>query len=128
MRALLDTHVFMWWINDDPRLSEEAGLVLSDGRNELLFSVASGWEMAIKIRAGKLTVEGSLGPYLLDRLSENAVAVLAISLRHVVGVADLAPLHRDPFDRLLISQALAENLPIVTADPEIIRYPVKTLW
>jgi len=128
VRVLLDTHVFVWWINDDSRLSDGARQVLSVGGNELLFSAASGWEMAIKVRLGKLRVDGPFGPYLSTQLSQNAMGVLPISLRHAVGVSELTDYHRDPFDRLLISQALAEDLPIVTADPLITGYPVEMVW
>jgi len=128
LRALLDTHVFLWWMAQDPRLSEVAVEAVSDGNNELLFSAASGWEMAIKAGLGKLRMPGDLGAYLSAQLSENAVGVLPVSLRHATGVARLPGHHRDPFDRLLISQALAEDLPIVTADPLITEYPVETVW
>jgi PIN domain nuclease of toxin-antitoxin system len=128
VKVLLDTHVFMWWINEDARMSENAHRVLSDGHNELVFSAASGWEMAIKVRVGKLRVDGPLGPYLSTQLAQNSMQVLAVSLRHAVGVSELPTLHRDPFDRLLVAQALAEDLAIVTADPAIAQYPVETLW
>ena len=128
MRVLLDTHAFLWWINDDVRLSEGAREIFSDGDNELLFSVASGWEMAIKVGMGKLTVSGSLGPYISKHLAENAVEVLPINLSHAVGVTELPDHHRDPFDRLLVSQALVEKLPILSTDPQISRYPIETLW
>lgn len=128
MRVLLDTHAFLWWINDDARLSERAREIFSDGDNDLLFSVASGWEMAIKAGLGRLTVSSNLGPYLLTHLVENAVEVLPISLSHAVGVTELPDHHRDPFDRLLVSQAVVEKLPILSADPEIPRYPVETIW
>lgn len=128
MRVLLDTHAFLWWINGDVRLSERAREIFSDGDNELLFSVASGWEMAIKAGLGKLTVSGSLGPFIAAHLAENAVEVLPINLSHAVGVTELPDHHRDPFDRLLISQAIVEKLPILSVDPEISRYPTETVW
>lgn len=125
---LLDTHAFLWWINDDPRLSEAAREILSDGQREVLFSAASGWEMAIKVGLGKLRVTGSLGSYLSARLLENAIEVLPVSLRHASGVAELPNYHRDPFDRLLVAQAIAEDLAFLTADPLMTRYPVQTIW
>ena len=118
----------MWWINDDERLSEAAREVLSDGQRELLFSAASGWEMAIKIGVGKLTVTGPLSSYLSTRLLENTIEVLPVTLSHSVGVAELPNYHRDPFDRLLVAQAIVENLAILTADPLVARYPVETVW
>lgn len=128
MKILLDTHVFLWWVAEDPRLSEAAREVVSAGENELLFSAASGWEMAIKVRLGKLRVPDDLGAYLSMQLSKNAVEVLPVTLRHATGVAHLPGHHRDPFDRLLVAQALAESLTIVTADPLVAKYPVETLW
>lgn len=128
MRVLLDTHAFLWWINDDARMSERARYVFSDGNNELLLSAASSWEMALKIRLGNLRVSGDLGPYISTRLAENAMEMLPITLGHTVGVAELPLHHRDPFDRLLVAQALAEELPIVSADPQLARYPVEVLW
>jgi PIN domain nuclease of toxin-antitoxin system len=126
--VLLDTHVFLWWINDDPRLSGRAREVISDGGNDLLFSAASGWEIAIKAGFGKLKVSGDLGAYLTGQLSENSVQVLPVYLSHTLRVADLPHHHRDPFDRLLVAQALVEKLPLMSADPEISRYPVETVW
>lgn len=128
MRALLDTHVFLWWINDDLRLSERAREVILDGTNELLFSAASGWEIAIKAGMGKLSVSGDLVAYLNDHLSRNAVGVLPVYLGHALHVHELPALHRDPFDHLLVSQAIHEGLPVMSADPQISRYPVDILW
>lgn len=128
MRALLDTHVFLWWINEDPRLSQTAREFLSDAENDLLFSVASGWEMAIKIGSGKLEITGNLDTYISTHLGENNIEVLQINLRHTVGVVELPNHHRDLFDRLLVAQALAEDIAIVTIDPQVARYPVETIW
>lgn len=128
MRVLLDTHVFLWWINEDPRLSQTARESLSDAENDLLFSVASGWEMAIKIGSGKLEITGNLGAYISMHLGENNIEVLQVTLRHAVGVVELPNHHRDPFDRLLVAQALAEDIAIVTIDPQVARYPVETIW
>ena len=118
----------MWWIDDDARLSETAREVISDGHRELLFSAASGWEMAIKVGLGKLKVTGPLSSYLSARLLENAIGVLPVSLRHAVGVAELPDHHRDPFDRLLVAQAVPEDLTVLTADPLVTRYPIRTVW
>ena len=125
---LIDTHALLWWINNDPRISGRARKVFSAGENDLLFSAASGWEMAIKVNLGKLNVEGPLGPYLSKHLADVRVEVLPVSLRHAVGVADLPNHHRDPFDRLIVAQALAEGIPVLTADPLVTRYPVETIW
>lgn len=128
MRVLLDTHAFLWWINEDTRMSERTTEIFSDGDNELLFSAASSWEMAIKIGLGKLRVSGEFGSYLSRCLAENAMEVLPVSFAHTVGVARLPHHHRDPFDRILVAQALIEEIPIVSADDSISRYPVETIW
>ena len=127
MRALLDTHAFLWFINDDPRLSERALEVISDGANELLFSAASGWEIAIKAGLGKLEVPGDTTTYLRDQLSRNAVEILPVYLDHALHVQDLPPLHSDPFDRLIVSQAIRESVPMISADPQISLYPVDAI-
>jgi len=128
LRVLLDTHAFLWWVRDDGRLSGRARDALSDAGNELLFSVVSGWEIAIKAQLGKLRASEDVGAYLSGQLSINSMQVLPIYLSHAVRVADLPNHHRDPFDRLLVAQALVEDLPLVSVDPEISRYPVEVIW
>lgn len=128
MRALLDTHVFLWWITDDDRLSEKAREIISDGRNELLFSAASGWEISIKAGLGRLEISEDLERFVADQLSRNAVEALPIHLSHALNVHKLSDHHRDPFDRILVSQALLEGIPLLSADPEIPRYPVEVIW
>ncbi len=125
---MLDTHAFLWWIGDDPRLSERAREVFSDGDNDLVFSAASGWEIAIKARLGWLQVPGDLHTYLLRQLTENYTSVLPIHLSHALRVCALPDHHRDPFDRLLVAQAIVEEIPLLSADPRIARYPVEVVW
>lgn len=128
MRVLLDTHAFLWWIGDDPRLSEQAREVFSDGDNDLVFSAASGWEIAIKARLGRLHVPGDLNTYLFRQLTENYTSVLPVHLSHALRVHALPDHHRDPFDRLLVAQAIVEEIPLLSADPRIARYPVEVVW
>jgi PIN domain nuclease of toxin-antitoxin system len=128
LRVLLDTHAFLWWIGDDPRLSERAREVLSDGDNDLVFSAASGWEIAIKARLGRLHVPGDLNTYLFRQLTENYTSVLPVHLSHALRVHALPDHHRDPFDRLLVAQAIVEEIPLLSADPRIARYPVEVVW
>jgi PIN domain nuclease of toxin-antitoxin system len=128
LRVLLDTHAFLWWIGDDPRLSERAREVLSDGDNDLVFSAASGWEIAIKARLGRLHVPGDLNTYLVRQLTENYTSVLPVHLSHALRVHALPDHHRDPFDRLLVAQAIVEEIPLLSADPRIARYPVEVVW
>jgi PIN domain nuclease of toxin-antitoxin system len=128
LRVLLDTHVFLWWVKDDSRLSSRVRDIVSDGDNEVMFSAASGWEIAIKAGLGHLSVEDGLERFVADSLEENALRVLPIHLRHMLRMYDLPDHHRDPFDRLLVAQAQVEEVPLLTADPEIGRYPVQVIW
>jgi PIN domain nuclease of toxin-antitoxin system len=128
MRALLDTHVFLWWVTADPRLSPRASDYLTSGANVLLFSVASGWELAIKAGLGRLAVPGGLDSFIPEQLTRNAIDVLPVQMRHALFVASVPALHRDPFDRLLVAQAILEQVPLLTADERLRPYPVETIW
>jgi len=128
VRLLLDTHAFLWWINDDPALSRRARAAMGDPANECLLSMASAWEMAIKISLGKLELEGSLERFLPEQIATNGFAMLPIDLRHVSRVTRLPFHHRDPFDRLLVAQALVEGLAVVTADATFVKYGVRRTW
>ncbi len=128
MRALLDTHTFLWWIADDPRLSRSVSKIISEGINEIYLSVASCWEMAIKAKLGKLEVPGDLERFIPEQMLTNAIESLPIRMSHALHVHKLPAHHRDPFDRLLIAQAQLENLPILTSDHQIARYSVEIIW
>lgn len=128
MRALLDTHVFIWWLLDDPRLSPRARAVLQQGDNEILWSAASSWELAIKIARSKLRLPGPLGSYLPAKLREQHITPIPVEHAHAFAVAELPPHHRDPFDRLLIAQARAEGVPLVSNDRQLKAYDVDLLW
>ncbi len=128
MRALLDTHAFLWWISDDRRLSDRAREIIADGRNELYFSAASGWEISIKAGLGRLEVPEDLQRFISDQLSRNAFQSLPIYLSHALHTRTLPGHHRDPFDRILVSQALLEEMPLLSADLQISRYPVEVVW
>lgn len=132
---LLDTHAFLWWIadTDHPKLSPVAKEAIADGRNNIMFSVASGWELAIKASLGRLEVPElkvpkDFGRFITEQAANNDFQVLSISLNHAVGVYQLPHYHGDPFDRLLIAQAIAENIPILSKDSEFASYPVDVLW
>jgi PIN domain nuclease of toxin-antitoxin system len=127
MRALLDTHAFLWAIADDKRLSRRAQKIFI-GPNDLWLSAASVWEILIKVQAGKLPLPQPAGPYLVKQAAENRIEVLPITLDHILRIESLAPHHRDPFDRILIAQSIEEKLPLVTADPHFARYPVEVIW
>lgn len=127
-RVLLDTHVLLWWNLDDDRLSSAARDVIRDGRTEVLVSVASLWEVAIKAAKGKIELPIAADAYLDDRLRSNRWSTLSIDQRHVLHAAALPMIHADPFDRVLVAQARLESIPIVTIDPAITRYDVETIW
>lgn len=122
MKLLLDTQILLWAAGQPERLSAAARRLLSDRRNELLFSAASLWEIAIKRRLGR--EDFRVEPRLLRRgLLDNGYVELPITSQHAVGIDALPALHKDPFDRLLLAQALSEGVTLVTADAQLARYP-----
>ncbi len=128
MRALLDTHAFLWWVTDDARLSDTARELIGDGRNEIHFSAASGWEIVIKSRLGRLAVPDDFARFMTDQIEQNGFRVLAVELGHALRVHSLADHHRDPFDRMLVAQSMVENLPIIGRDEQLAAYGVELIW
>lgn len=128
MQLLLDTNAFLKWVEGDPGLPRKARAAIADPDNECLVSTASAWEIAIKCGLGKLRLSMAAGRYLTDHVIANGFRLLDIELRHVARVEFLANHHRDPFDRLLIAQALEENLSVVSADQIFRKYGVKRIW
>ena len=128
MRILLDTHAFLWWITADHRLSQHSIELISDGNNELLFSAASGWEIAIKAGLGRLDVPDPLDRFISEHLSLNHIGVLPVQLSHALQVVALPQLHRDPFDCLLVAQAQVERLPLLSSDKRLADYDVDVYW
>lgn len=128
MRVLIDTHVFLWWVEDDRALSAKGRKMISDPGNECLLSLASVWELAIKVSIDKLRLMLPIRRYVAEHVAANDFRLLDISLAHLGRIETLAMHHRDPFDRLLIAQALEEKLPVVTADPVFRKYGVKRIW
>lgn len=128
-RVLLDTHVFLWAISDDSRLSEPAKHAYLDTDGcELLLSFASVWEMAIKLSLGKLALPRPLLTFLQEQLKLNDIRLLSLTLQHAVMVAELPFHHRDPFDRLIVAQAHCESLPILSADQVFDAYGLERIW
>ncbi len=128
MRALLDTHAFLWWIADKPEMSDHARDTIADESNQIVFSVVSGWEIAIKFGIGKLELPEAPERLVPEQLSLNSLEVLPMYLNHALGVQKLPDHHRDPFDRLLVSQSIQEDIPIISSDPHIALYPVDIVW
>ena len=129
MRCLLDTHAFLWWVGDHPGLSRTASRAIAEGL-EVRVSSASIWEIAIKARLGRLQIEDDFGRYIRTHIAVNRFRVLPVELEHTLAVHDLPghPEHRDPFDRLLAAQSLAEKLPLVSRDRVFDDYGVERLW
>ena len=128
MRLLLDTHAFLWWVQDAPELSKKARASIANPDNECLLSLVSCWEIAIEVSLGKLTLPNPIERFVPEQLAANRFRQLDIGFRHVARVAGLTFHHRDPFDRLLAAQALEETLTMVSADPVFRRYGVKRIW
>lgn len=123
-RLLVDTHALLWWLTDDRALSRTAREALADPANEPLVSAASVWEIAIKRSLGKLSAPEDLP----ERISEEGFSWLAISPAHAWQVRELPAHHRDPFDRMLIAQALTEHVPVITTDSRLTEYGVEIRW
>lgn len=128
MKLLLDTHTFLWGLEDSPRLSATARDALGSAGNELLFSVASAWEMSIKAGLGQLDLSGDIHGFLSEQLRLWRMELLPVTLRHATAVRDLPQHHRDPFDRMLVVQAVIEEAVLVSDDARLSRYDVEVLW
>ena len=128
MKVLLDTHAFLWALTNDQRLSRSARDFFTASTHELVFSVASVWETLIKAKTGRLALPYPAGPFLKSELRRNSIALLPILLSHVLRLEKLPEHHRDPFDRILLAQAIEEELPILSADEKFRPYPVQVLW
>ncbi|MGI8492607.1 MAG: type II toxin-antitoxin system VapC family toxin [Acidimicrobiales bacterium] len=126
MRLLLDTHVFLWLLAEPERLGGHISS-LEDPGNQLLFSAASSWEIVIKVQLGRLSLPDDPERYVPARMRAIGADPLPVQHTHALAVGELPPLHRDPFDRLLVAQARELRLRIVTADAQIARYEVETL-
>ncbi len=128
MRALLDTNVFLWSDLEQQRLSRTARDFIRDGTNDLILSAATAWEIAIKHAKGQLELPEHPEPYLALRIALDRLEPLPIGLSHAIRAGALPPIHRDPFDRLLVAQSQLEDLPILTPDPNIAQYAVSVIW
>ena len=128
MNMLLDTHTALWWINEHERLSSKAKKILLSGNHTLNVSIVSAWEIAIKVSIGKMSgLKGGIHTFI-NTLENMPVRILPIHSRHIEAVETLPFIHRDPFDRLLIATAKAEGMTILTADENIPKYDVPSVW
>ena len=127
MKLLLDTHIFLWWADNPEKLSQAALSALQDEANELLLSVASVWEMQIKIQLGKLKLSRPLKHLIKNQQETNQLNLLPVELKHVLALDALPFHHKDPFDRLLMAQSIEEELTLVSADSQFSAYSVRLL-
>jgi PIN domain nuclease of toxin-antitoxin system len=126
---LLDTHAFLWWVLEPEKLPSRLFAALSDPETRIVLSVASSWEAQIKMGLGKLVLDLPLQSIIEHEVQTNLWEILPVHLRHTWALSKLPPLHRDPFDRLLIAQAMEEGLTLATRDSLIIQYAqVNTIW
>ncbi len=128
MKAILDTHAFLWWVLDNPKLSGTARDFIIDPDNTIYLSAASGWEMAIKWSIGKLTLPDQPDFFVRQQLEINNFSPLPIQMNHGLYVHELPEIHKDPFDRLLVAQSIIENLLLISTDSVFKKYPVSLLW
>jgi PIN domain nuclease of toxin-antitoxin system len=127
MKILLDTHIFLWYVGADPKLPDSYQAAILDPGNEVSLSVASLWEIAIKHQLGKLPLPAPPAAYITKQRLAHQIASLAIEEADIAALATLAQLHRDPFDRILIAQAMRHGLTIATVDAAIKAYSIPTL-
>ncbi len=128
MNALLDTHALIWWLADDPSLSKPARHTISAMRNRLYVSAASAWEIAIKVRMGKLEVPDYLLADFSGTLEREGFDPMAITISHAIHAGELPGPHRDPFDRMLIAQAHIESMAVIGKDKVFDQYGITRLW
>lgn len=131
MRILVDTHTFLWYCQDSPELAPSAKTLIVDRRNLKLVSMVTCWEIAIKAGSGRLQLGDPAQPcatYIPEVLDRTGFTLLPIELEHTIEVASLPLHHRDPFDRMMIAQAIVLNVPIISIDKKFDAYPVTRLW
>jgi PIN domain nuclease of toxin-antitoxin system len=128
LKFLIDTHFFLWFVLNDLSLSTRARALIVDPQNDVLISPGTFWEVAIKVSIGKFSLPEAFGPFVEDQIRQNAFEILPITVAHADAVATLPFHHRDPFDRLLIAQAIVERIPILSADSTFDKYPVTRIW
>jgi len=128
MNLLLDSHAFVWMHEEAHKLSVKVAYEILNPSNQIFLSVASVWELQIKITLGKFSFSDTLENVIIKEKQTNNLQILPVQLVHALYLENLPPHHRDPFDRLLISQAAVENMTLVTADPEFTKYQTNLLW
>jgi PIN domain nuclease of toxin-antitoxin system len=128
MRFLLDTQAFLWFVLNDRALSQVACDLIADPLNDILLSPASYWEIAIKVSLGKYKIPGSFETWIEHQIQMNELEILPIKVAHAAAIVTLPFHHKDPFDRLLVAQALTEQVPIISVDTVLDNYSVTRCW
>ena len=128
MRLLLDTHTFLWFVTDDSLLSPSAKSLIGDSTNEILVSPASYWEVAIKVSLGKYPLQVPFEQFFIEGIEGNDFSILPIGIQHATVLATLPMHHKDPFDRMIVAQAIAESVPVLSIDAAFDPYGVTRLW
>lgn len=130
MKLLLDTHSFLWFITSDSKLSANAHVLISDPQNDVLVSPASYWEVAIKVSMKKYPLTVPFEKFIDEGVAGNDFEILPVEIRHAAALASLSfpPNHKDPFDRLIVAQAIVEGIPLVSIDSQLDAYPINRLW
>ncbi len=127
MKYLIDTHTFIWYLENNPHLSAKAKIIIENEQNNICLSIASLWEIAIKVNVGKLTLNNPIEAMIAEAEKQD-FTILPISRESVLCIQTLPLHHRDPFDRILIAQSLTDNLPILTVDSNFAHYPIAVIW
>jgi PIN domain nuclease of toxin-antitoxin system len=128
MKLLLDTHIFLWWVTDDPQLSTKARELIGDGHNTLYWSAASSWEVSIKYALGRMPLPEPPEQFLPVEIEKNRLESLPIIDAHAFQTGQLPPHHRDPFDRMLVAQAQVESISLLSNDRQLNHYDVEIHW
>ncbi len=130
MKFLLDTHTFLWLINElySFKLSETVKKLFLNPENQFYLSIASVWEIAIKVSLGKLDIVQPIDPFISEQLQKNGIHLFNIRFQHAIKVAELPFHHRDPFDRLIIAQSLVEDIPVLSKDEVFDDYEIQRIW
>jgi PIN domain nuclease of toxin-antitoxin system len=128
MKLLLDTHTFIWWDSEPEKLSQRALELCRNPTNILLLSIASVWEMQIKLQLGKLSLKLPLAQMINTQQQTNQLELLSITVSHVLALNTLPNIHKDPFDCLLVAQANIENVILISHDLTLAKYPVQINW
>jgi PIN domain nuclease of toxin-antitoxin system len=128
MKVLLDTCAFIWLVTDDPKLSEQAKAIFLDENNEMLLSAVTGFEIAVKYSLGRLRLTEPPREFVTNRMNANGLTELSVSMSHALALQNLPLHHKDPFDRLLVAQAMVNQIPLLSADQRLSDYDIERLW